>query len=218
MNDRKIGFIFCVNNEQYFLESTKYINELTIPEGYEIEIVRIDNPKSIFKGYNEGILKCDAKYKVYIHQDTFIINKDFIKDILKIFRSDKDIGLIGMVGCEKLTDTCIWWEGICYGKVYECSTGYCKELKFIDINEEYKEVEVVDGLIIVTQYDIDWREDYFSGWHYYDISQCYEFHNKGYKVVIPNQDEPWCLNDCGIVNINNGFEENRRIFIERYYK
>ena len=37
MNDRKICFIACVNNDKYEQEMLKYINHLQIPEGYNIE-------------------------------------------------------------------------------------------------------------------------------------------------------------------------------------
>ena len=41
--------------------------------------------------------------------------------------------------------------------------------------EYSKSVAAADGLLLATQYDIDWREDLFENWHFYDISQCMEF-------------------------------------------
>ena len=60
---------------------------------------------------------------------------------------------------------------------------------------EYKTVKAIDGLIMATQYDIPWREDLFQGWHFYDISQSLEFNKKGYKVVVPKQDNVWCMHE-----------------------
>ena len=33
-------------------------------------------------GYNNAMKKTDAKYKVYLHQDVFILNHNFLMDIL----------------------------------------------------------------------------------------------------------------------------------------
>ena len=122
-----------------------------------------------------------------------------------------------MCGAKSIPQNGIWWESSeIVGKVYESHTGKMELLKFNEIESEFNEVEGVDGLIMVTQYDIPWREDIFKGWHFYDMSQCMEFKKLGYKVVVPKQITPWCIHDCGIVNTMNGFDENRLIFIENY--
>ena len=41
MNDSKFAFIFCVNNNGLFEESVKYIRNLNIPDGIEIEIYQL---------------------------------------------------------------------------------------------------------------------------------------------------------------------------------
>ena len=74
---------------------------------------------------------------------------------------------------------------------------------------------LADGLIMVTQYDLPWREDLFQGWHFYDVSQCLEFEKAGYKVGVIKQISPWCLHDCGKVN-GTGYEDNRKIFVQHY--
>ena len=40
-------------------------------------------------------------------------------------------------------------------------------------------------------------KDLFDGWDFYDISQCQEFRRTGYKVVVPKQEEAWCIHDDG---------------------
>lgn len=217
MNNKKIAFITCTNNDLMYDECLRYINNLEIPDGYEIEVLSIKEAHSIASGYNEAMKSSDAKFKVYLHQDTLIINRNFINDIIKIFNLDDNIGMIGVSGAEKLPINGVWWEASeKYGKVYESHTGTMELLKFDDVDSDYKEVEVVDGLIIATQYDMFWREDIFKGWHYYDISQCFEFKLAGYKIAIPKQIEPWCIHDCGIVNIENGYEQYKQILLENY--
>jgi len=79
----------------------------------------------------------------------------------------------------------------------------------------YTQVDAIDGMIMITQYDIPWREDLFQGWHYYDQSQSFEFRNKGYQVVVPHQKEAWCLHDSGVVILQD-YDKNRRIFRREY--
>ena len=82
MNEKKICFIICVNNDTYEQEQMRYLNRLIVPDGYEMEILSIREAKSMTSGYNEGMHASDAKYKVYMHQDVFIVNKNFIADLL----------------------------------------------------------------------------------------------------------------------------------------
>ncbi|SHJ36696.1 Glycosyltransferase like family protein [Clostridium cavendishii DSM 21758] len=219
MNPNKISFIVAVNNEIDFNKCSVHINKIIKPDNFEVEIIPIRNAISLTNAYNLGMNKSNGKYKVYLHQDVFIINPNFINDIINLFNLDINIGLIGMCGATSIPDNGIWWESPrLVGKVYDSHTGNLSLLNFNNIDGEFEEVEGVDGLIMITQYDIPWREDVFKGWHFYDLSQCMEFRKKGYKVVVPNQQVCWCIHDCGIVNVTNGYEENRELFIETYKK
>ena len=219
MNDKKICFISCVNDHELYREALFYINHLEVPEDYEIECVSIENSKSMAHGYNEAMKVSDAKYKVYMHQDVFIRNRLFIRDILRIFKRNDDIGMIGVIGSRIIPTSGVWLESSSKcGKVFDSHTGEIQLWSFGDVQGEYDIVQAIDGLIIVTQYDIPWREDIFDGWYFYDISQCVEFGKKGYKVAVPRQEKPWVIHDCGIVNVRNGYEYYRKIFLNEYSK
>lgn len=217
MNDKKIAFIYCVNNRELYEESVRYVRALHVPDGYEIEIIAIEGAKSITSGYNEAMKKTDAKYKVYLHQDVFIVNKNFIYDVIALFRKNDRIGIIGMVGAKKIPTNGIWWEAENkYGQVFDSHKGSLSPLSFQAVKHQYEVVEAVDGLLMATQYDFYWREDVFDGWHFYDLSHCVEFLKRGYLVVVPNQQVPWCIHDCGIVNVKNGYEYYRNLFLDEY--
>ncbi|WP_053818569.1 glycosyltransferase [Clostridium sporogenes] len=219
MNGKKICFITCVNDDRQYEECLLYINNLYIPEGYEIDIISIKEAESMTSGYNAGMKTSDAKYKVYLHQDTYIINKNFLYDMLDVFNYDEKIGVIGVTGAKTIPASGIWLESIHkYGQVYESHTGKMELLTFNGVKSVYEEVKAIDGLIMVTQYDIPWREDIFDGWHFYDVSQSIEFSLAGYKVVVPNQNEMWCVHDCGIVNMKDGYDEYRNKFLDQYSK
>lgn len=214
MNDRKICFIMCANNEDYMEEQIQYLNHLQIPQGYEIDVLTVQGADSMTSGYNEAMKASDAKYKVYLHQDTFIINKNFIADLLEIFKEEK-IGLVGMVGTPHLPENAIMWNGFRYGKLYS-SMIYQAGISVIgEMSEKYKEVEAVDGFLMATQYDVEWREDLFQKWDFYDVSQSFEFRKQGYKVVVPNTEEPWCIHDDGFFNLKNYYVERKK-FLKEY--
>ncbi|EKQ50170.1 MAG: glycosyl transferase [Clostridium sp. Maddingley MBC34-26] len=195
------------------------MKKLKVPESMEIEIIALRDAKSMTSAYNEAIQQSDAKYKVYLHQDVYIQNLNFINDILNIFNSDENIGLIGMVGAKVIPVSGIWWEDHWkVGKVFDSHRGFMELLNFNEIDDVYTEVKGIDGLIMITQYDLPWRNDIFDGWHFYDLSQSVEFIRKGFKVVVPKQQTAWCNHDCGYVNTKNGFEDYRNKFLDTYSK
>lgn len=217
----RIAFITCVNDNEVYSECLKYIYNLQVPPGFEIETIAIENAKSLASGYNLGMRKTNAKYKVYLHQDTYIINKNFIYDILNVFNMDRNIGIIGVIGSKVIPTTGKWFDlsDFIYGKVYENSRTYGSKMELLkgkEVINEFEYVNVVDGLIIVTQYDVPWRDDIFTGWHFYDISQCVEFLRRGYRIVVPKQNEPWCIHDCGLVELNEEYDRFRNIFLDEY--
>jgi len=239
MNEKKVCFIICTNSDLYLKECLYYLKHLIVPHGYEIEILTIKEAKSMSAGYNEGMKADDAKYKVYMHQDVFILNRNFIIDILAIFSSDYKIGVLGMVGPRVLAaDGVMWHEKRC-GALYcagnnsitkgaeYCRIEYSKssemayKVNYSDYFYQFQvdgidKVAAVDGLLIATAYDIEWREDLFDGWDFYDVSQCMEFRKRGYYVVVPKQRKPWCLHDDGAVLKLLNYDKYRKIFLEEY--
>ncbi len=215
MNDKKICFIVCVNNDMYIDECVYYIRNLEIPSEYEIDIITVQDAGSMTSGYNAAMQESDAKYKIYIHQDVFLTKRDMIYDILRIFK-DSSIGMIGLIGTQKLPDDGCMWHGKRVGRIYTNNILSSKEFIASEYNEKpYMQVEAVDGLFMATQYDITWREDLFTGWDFYDVSQSQEFLKDGYKIVVPYMDKPWCIHDEGFLNLDR-YEEFRKIFLEEY--
>lgn len=197
-NCNKFCFVICTNNEQYLNECLLYIDLLEVPEGYEIELLTIEGACSMAAGYNEAMNASDAKYKIYIHQDSFIMDRNILFKILEIFSGDELIGILGALGAEQLSKDAVMWHSNRCGNFYRLDMLKADEQKTIEkIQEKYKKVDVVDSFFIVTQYDIPWREDILDGWEFYNISQCLEFQRAGYKVVVPKQDTPWVNHVCG---------------------
>ena len=225
INDHKICFITCVNDEDTYEKCLDFLKRLIVPPNIAVEYKAVRGALSMCAGYNTAMTESDARYKVYLHQDTYIIYPYFIRRLLKLFE-ERTIGLTGVVGTTTLPNSCVWWESeykYKYGRVIESSSGFFVENKFhiptrISLHvhsKHYEEVAAIDGLLIATQYDVPWRMDIFNGWHFYDISQCMEFRRAGYMTVVPAQICSQVVHDCGIVN-NTDYFKYRDIFKAEY--
>lgn len=194
MNEWKISFIACVNDEAMYAESLLYLRHLEIPEGFEIDFISIRGASSMASGYEEGRRKSDAKYNIYLHQDVLVIQKDILFRLLQCFQKDVKIGLIGLAGAVSLPESLIWWDSPeRYINVAHTSPTQAEFLSYIPQHTPTVEVKVVDGVLMATQYDIPWRADIFTGWHFYDVSQSFEYRRKGYKIILPEQTDPWII-------------------------
>ena len=217
MNDRKFCFIICSNSRLYFEECLNYIQKLVVPEGFEVEVLEISSAGCMTGGYNEGMAGTDAKYKIYMHQDVFILYQLFLSTVLDIFHSNDQIGMIGMVGTEKVASDGIMWHGYIMGALLtkDNSTEYVQDNYRYSFEDGFRKVEAIDGLMMITSKDILWREDIFDGWDFYDVSQSLEMKRRGYDIVVPVQKSPWCMHDDGILNFRN-YNKYRKRFLQEY--
>lgn len=215
MNENKIAFITCVLEERQYKECVLYINNLEKPSNFEVEIIGVRDTKSVAQAYNKGLTMTEAKYKVYLHCNTFIINKEYIKDILDIFINHSHIGLIGVVGAKRLPADGIWWQDTgAVGSIYATQKGFIEEQRYNEIIEKYEIVEAVDGLIMATQTDIRWREEIFDDKYFYDISQSMEFIKNDLQAVVPRQAKPWCIYEGQ--EDKGTYENYRKRFLSEY--
>ncbi|MDE7132446.1 MAG: glycosyltransferase family protein [Lachnospiraceae bacterium] len=215
MNEWKIEIIVASNQEQYLEECIRYIQALKVPEGYELSFTNISEAVSMAAAYNEAMHSSDAKYKIYIHQDTFLIYSDLLCDLIEMFKEKPDIGMAGVLGERELDKDGIAWNTWNCGRTRAWNTAAELEVNFQTEAQETVIVDAIDGMFMATQYDIEWREDIITGWDFYDLSQSCEFRRKGYQVAVPYQKEAWCLHDCGHSKLQN-YDEARRCFCEAY--
>lgn len=215
-DEHKIAFIVCVNDDMYFEECQYYINTLDVPEGYMVEIIAERNAASMCSAYNHAMNNSDARYKIYLHQDVYIRNRSFLHEILNRFIEAPEIGMIGMIGARELPADGIVFTSWDVGMVdvREPDMAYY----YVAGREQTEDtlVTAVDGLLIATQYDVQWREDLFQKFDFYDASQGCEFIKSGYKVLVPYQgDIPWVIHDCGFAKLKNYICESE-IFAQHY--
>lgn len=219
MDKQKICFILCVNQEVFYEECCFYLSRLFVPENYSVEVKAVWGAASMAAGYNQAMKETDAAYKVFLHQDVFIINRYFIINMLELFGADESIGMIGMVGAEKLAGDGIMWHSFRCGNVYGSDVAVAdipvNEYRYDLLQDGYTKVEAVDGFLMAVREEIPWREDLLDGWDFYDVSQSLEYRRRGKKVVVPKQKRPWCIHNDGILNMEN-YETYRKIVLEEY--
>lgn len=219
----KFAFILCTNNPLYLNECIHYLNHLLIPDGFEIEIVTISDAASMTSGYNKGMYSSNAKYKIYLHQDVFLINRYFLYDILSIFQSDSSIGLLGVVGYPTVSQTgFMWYEnrvGVTdlYGVKHSYPNADYSSYRYSP-TDGICDVSLLDGLLLATAHDLPWNDTDLKGWDFYDAFQCMEFLLHGYRVVVPIQKLPWFIHDDGKYVSLWDYDKYRNIFVEKYSK
>ncbi len=218
LRNKKICFIACVDDDRYWNECISYLSELYVPEGYEVDVIEVRDAKSMCSGYNEGMKSSDASYKIYLQQDVFIIDRYFLFEMLDIFDASDEIGMIGLVGSTYIPQDAVVWHGPRISSIYSEANNNLtvlndqKEVSLKDLVI----VKAVDGLLIATCDDIEWREDIFNGWYYYDLSQSQEFIKKGYKVVVPDLERPIAVHKNNESMDSLDFNQSRKIFIDNY--
>ncbi|GJM82110.1 hypothetical protein HMSSN139_46060 [Paenibacillus sp. HMSSN-139] len=130
-SDKKISFIYVISDDEIYKESRCYLNRLRVPEGVEVEIHEIRAVQNLPQEFNRAMHLSDAKYKVYLHDYLFIVNPNFIDEVIKRFDSSPELGIMGMVGTNhpsltgKVADS-----NQLVGNLFERETGTIQRKKF----------------------------------------------------------------------------------------
>jgi len=218
MDNKKICFITCVSNEIYYKEILLYLRHIECPKDMSIEYIAVRGAASLSAGYNDAMMTSNAKYKVYLHQDCFLLHKESLRKIIKVFQDNPSIGLIGLAGCTKMPETGVWWQSDSkIGRIYHSEVPeHIFETRYEDFVDDFMNVQVIDGVFMATQYDLPWRQDLFDGWHFYDVSQSLEFYRHGYGVAVIHQNSAWTVHVTGDKDLGEDYEEDRKKFLAEY--
>ncbi|MCM1302712.1 MAG: glycosyltransferase family protein [Lachnospiraceae bacterium] len=220
MNDHKFAFILCTNDALLLEECVHYINQLSVPDGYEVDLLTIADAAGITQGYNEAMLASDARYKIYLHQDVFILNRYLLYDLLSVFSSDPQIGMIGMVGYEKISPDGIMWYARRSGGLYtrnpDSPYPRLADYRYSLAEDGYDLVACIDGFFMATCRDLRWNTDKLDGWDFYDAFQSIRFLSEGYKIAVPRQAHPWCMHDDNRFPSLFHYDRYRQIFMQAY--
>jgi hypothetical protein len=192
-----VAFLCCVDDESKLARLEVSIQVLEPHPGTDVGLFTVRDEESIGRAYNRLLRQASGwRYKVYVHQDVVLLNRDLVADLLRLFRHRK-LALVGVAGVRFLPPSYVWWNGSgLYGRVLQ-DRGRGPELRdFGDPDGEYERVECLDGLFLATQYDLPWDER-IPGFHFYDVAQSTRFLLRGYDVGVARQHEAWVRHDIG---------------------
>ena len=212
MNNKKFAIIIHTTTGKTQADVRNLFANVTIPKGFSFDVFLINgNEQGKYEAYNVAMRKSKAKYKLYINENVVITNKNFLIELLRLFQSDKNIGMVGASGALELSTHGVCARSFKRGGKFFAGT---KEPKMQDW-KNFGAAEILDSLFIATQYDISWRSDLFRDDYFGEQAQCVEFKRKGYKVVIAQQDMAWLWYKIDNFNFD---EPSRQKFLDEYSK
>lgn len=164
--------------------------------GTEYELIVIDNSSNkynIFQAYNEGVIKSRGDILCFMHDDIVFRSLDWGEIVCEILR-DQRIGVVGVVGCQFLSNKVIPWTNMGHriGRIiqgYVNSNGeYNTYIDGPEMNRKILPGVVVDGLWMCirknTFNEISFDDKIYSGFHCYDIDVCMQILFAGMQVVV----------------------------------
>jgi glycosyltransferase involved in cell wall biosynthesis len=216
-NPNKITFICRVTDDSVFKECEAYIDSLILPEGMQMETVTIKEPMTDGEAYQKAMLASDSKYKVYLQQNVFLVYKKFISELIHLFATHPNLGIISAIGAKTPQVGGRWRDSAQkYGKRIEYSDWKMKVSAFLQPVEAYESVAQLDGALLATQYDLPWRVDLLKGRAFLGETRSREFINAGYEAGVPRQTESWTLFDQSLDELDLYEKEDRIGFLNCY--
>jgi len=185
---------------------------------HEIYSVKNHNQFSLNEVYNDALKKYSGENGlifVFIHNDIFFITKNWGKTLLRKFNNFK-FDIIGVAGTTFLNENGIWWDKkqhMC-GAV-EHTDGAKTWLSDYGSNfKGLKPVVIIDGLFMAVNPDtiIHEFDENLSGFHFYDISFCFNNFIDGCDIAVTNEIK---ILHKSIGITNKEWDINRKDFISK---
>jgi glycosyltransferase involved in cell wall biosynthesis len=206
-----ISLIIC-SRKSDISNSLKENIERTIGTDYELIVIdNSTNKYSIFSAYNEGVRRSKGDILCFMHEDILYHTNNWGISVYKYFGEDKKLGLLGVSGgCYLPKIPCYWHISpfLVYKDHTESINSYQKKSIF--------EVAACDGLwfcISKNLFDhIDFDEDLYFGFHYYDMDICMQVLFAQYKVCVCDFDIEHHA-DC---RIDDSFYKNQQLFFDKW--
>lgn len=183
--EQKICFIIAVTNREMYQRSLATWQELRVPEGMSVQYIAVDisQGQPVGMAYQLAMGKSDAKYKIYIRQEVELAEEGFLEEAVAIFRQHPEYGMAGAAGSIDLPEEAIWYKGSLAGCICDDHQGKMLGYKFLQGKEAALPVMLLEGGILMTQYDVDWQSPYYDKGELYAASQCLNFRNEGRVVA-----------------------------------
>ena len=184
-----------------------------------IEIIEVVNngEKSLTEVYNDILNRSNNDIVVLCHDDIFFNTKSWGIKVLKHFEKNEH-GILGVAGTTLMPASGRWWEARnkMIGIVNHKNNDVEYESKYsTSLNNDVEDSVIVDGLFMIIHKNRIKKpfNETFDGFHFYDVSFCFDNFLAGVKLgVIYNIR----LTHLSIGITNEKWEENRKKFAEIY--
>lgn len=168
--------------------------------GISYELIKIDNPGTmgICKAYNNGAAKAQYDILCFVHDDVRFVTQDWGPNLLSYFRSDENIGVLGVAGstCKSRMPASWWQPAVNNVEPKRCNlvqhfkhTAKDKEHNIVNPCHESKSiVAALDGVFLAMKKEV-WSEHKFDekllkGFHGYDIDISLNIGKKRNNYVV----------------------------------
>lgn len=184
----------------------------------EILMYENDGKMSLPEVYQKALDEAKNDIILFIHDDLIINTTNITPKIIKLFDKFPEYGIIGIAGSTDLIDG-VWWNlpKSMVGRVSHTQDGKTWTNKYSEESyiDTLKNVVCVDGLFFMVHrkrikkgFDLD-----FKGYHFYDIPFCVSNYLEGVKIGVTTR---FNVTHKSIGVTNNQWEENKRLFEEKY--
>lgn len=193
--ENQIFFVIVGNDQWIISENLCYLNNLILPENMSVEYVisASDNiPQTLEAAMNESV----AKYKIYLDENTFITDKNFLIKALNIFNKQPEIGMLGVRGFYKENETSKMQVKGHYVYLDNDTTTSCVKDVCEGKYNEVLDVMALDRHFMMTSIDTAWHGDNNN----FNIIKSVELRHMGYRTVVLTDEKPSVLFDNGIIN------------------
>ena len=212
MNEKGIAILVWKRNEEHYANCIEGLRQLQYPAGYEVQVYTLTDQDTFTKQCSSVLAESDAKYKIYLSDEMRITALTFVQDMLNIF-ADRTIGMIGFFGSAEMPLSAnIMDAPHKYGSVFMPADGALEEMRFGEgTADAVADVRAILPSLFVTQNDLPWDADY-TGQYYAVQEQCRNFTRRGYRVVVPIVETPFCGYQSEEISFEIGGADRDRFF------
>lgn len=154
---------------------------------------------SIFVKYQEGVKGIkdlnvpDDDIVVFVHEDVGIVDINFKEKLELIFKQNKNVGLVGVVGTTELQESGAWWMNEGYKLRGHLVQGDDNNKGFHLVKGPigfFTDIVAIDGCFMATtgkivkeiiKFDVDTFKD---DNHFYDIDLSFQILEAGYDIAV----------------------------------